>query len=289
MATTRVSANRRYLVLLLSTPVLVAVGPELVKASTTAFTTVFMYITRDNKEKVNPTKRPPAYKEVSELQKKLNPGAMQEDSIVESSRDGYFLTEDITYFDMSNWKPIPDTMKNPKKYSPVYFENFLRVVKTDTIKKIKIYMATSGSGIERLRCSSYNDSLRYAIEPKQKSHKIAYELSIDVSQEPVGQPFVLKICGTFWDSFRGKDDNWAETYTDSDVKHLKKLRLVVTLPPNKKFAAPEYAVTTGNDYKDFVMYRGDGRKLEDRSKNELSWDIEKPSSNKLYKMSWKWQ
>jgi hypothetical protein len=201
------------------------------------------------------------------------------------SIEGTDLLKDISVFDLRSWTPT-GAAAMVRRESPVNYINYLHLKKVRPIEKYVIRYGTEGYAID-LRCITHAFTvLERERSPQQTSGK-QYALEVDISSEPVGREFLLVVEATYWNGFSNPNEEYASTYTDTDINPSGELALIVLFPESKPFT--EYKLLDGPSEGDAMdAYRGVHSFYADSNKRFIYWSIRERKVNHRYKLHWKW-
>lgn len=202
----------------------------------------------------------------------------------QTNTEGYVILKDISIFDLRGWKQVPAEMKD-SRFSPANYINYLHIKKISIEDSMYAHYSTSGSGID-LRCITQNYKIYEQIENSSHSEEKNYGISIDISNIPLEQEFLVVIEATYWNGFQNITEETATTYTDNNVKGLDELDLIILLPYDKPFKSINRFVGEGNE---LLSYTGVERFSTDALNNRfIFWNIRDLRPNSHYSIKWSW-
>lgn len=204
----------------------------------------------------------------------------------ESNSDLYELIKDISIFDLRQWKPTPDSLKNTR-YSPANYINYLHIKKTRPLDEIVIHFGTSGFGID-MRCIT--NPFKFYQKEKPTFHDSVnykeYALVVDISRLPLNKEALVVVESTYWNGFSNLNFEDASTYTDDEIHGLDELVLIVFFPENKPFK--DYKFLDKKFDSPEGSYRGILSFYEDINKKYIYWSIKDRQAGHHYRLRWNW-
>jgi hypothetical protein len=211
----------------------------------------------------------------------------------EQSDEAFSLLRDMSIFDLRSWRPVPESEKKNKRYSPVNYINYLHLKK---VRPANIYYAhydTPGSIID-LRCITHPAKI-ITIE-KSEEHPgenwKEYIVEADVSEIPLNEEFLIVIEATYWNLFQNLAEEEASTYTDQDITALGELGLIVFFPaskPFKKYSLWSRVKPTANTTNKEKQYISPTVIYADTEAGRfIYWNITTRQSDHYYKLKWAW-
>lgn|GEM_PF-6985315 len=156
------------------------------------------------------------------------------EDLVKNKQGELELVSDISIFDLTQWRKVPEEKVFKERVSPAMYKNVLRVIKRKPITTLYAHYETSGYGID-LQCISHKHKIALKKPSDDPEHNTVYSreyaVEIDISAEPLNQPFTVIVNGIYWNGFRTVEANDASTYTDKSVP--SELGLIVVFPDHK--------------------------------------------------------
>lgn len=204
----------------------------------------------------------------------------------ESNAALYDLFKDISIFDLRQWKPTPDSLKNTR-HSPANYINYLHLKKSRPLDKIVIHYATTGFAID-MRCITNSFDFYQQQNPTVHNGQVwkEYALVIDVSSMPLDREFLIVVEATYWNGFRNLQSEDAATYTDAEANELDELGLIVFFPEAKPFTNYQFLDKPENGMED--SYRGVQSFYADINRKYIYWSVKDRQPSHHYKLKWNW-
>ena len=197
------------------------------------------------------------------------------------------VRKDVRVFDLRSREDVPESRK-AEKISRVLQTRYTLLKKIARTKYIRYRFATTGADVEA-RCLTHEYSASQLSDLKLQTVNQArdltkiLELRIDVSDEPVGEEFLIINEAHYWNAFQGEDVEWAGAITQYKTHELGLLLLFGngnTYEHIAKYGTP-------GDSKAKKRFRGKDR--EYHSPQSLYWVIKEPEPNITYEIEWRWK
>jgi hypothetical protein len=237
---------------------------------------------------------------VSAFQKPSNvtipppPASVQDvQRIDEPNYRSFRFIRDISILDLRSVEESPWFAKLPgfnlfykkkNRIRPGVLKNYMVIRKVDTASRIHITYSTSG--ILDIRCPTHLASYRKANRIIDGKEIESWEVIADVSTIPIGQEFELLVEATYWNGFRGENDEDYATYAhgQSDPEELSVIIMFPEDKPFKNINVTEYPP----DSKNGAPVQGQVRSMPGSQNETFYWTTVSQRPNWFYKVSWQW-
>ncbi len=188
--------------------------------------------------------------------------------------------------DLSQWQFVPDGHAT-EKLSPVLWNDKLKVRRLNArSKSFVIRHATTGIVTPEFSSDTHHVEPHETVEKPQegKLYKLRiFDVSLDVSGEPVDQWFPLELKAKYWNACNDPEKGWAAIPI---VHPTENLVFEIQFPASKPVETWERRVgprdtTTSDLITDDAIWI-------DPNNQVLRWTVDHPQRNWVYKYVWKW-
>ncbi len=164
------------------------------------------------------------------------------------------------------------------------------VINQMTVRKVaaqdQIRIGYTASGELDLRCLSQPFSVRLATDRTRDVRQ--GELVINVKDVPVGSVFVIVNEVTYWNSFRGTDQDDYSTYTHNHQSQPEDLSVAIIFPEHKRFKTMDVS-QRGRDDEALLPLGGDHQRTPGPENSTFYWSATTPAGERRYVvLAWTW-
>jgi hypothetical protein len=204
-------------------------------------------------------------------------------TLADPTYDGVEIMKDVKIIDLRGRVPVPPEKKTSDKISSATWVRYTLMKKLKEKHFVEFESATTGAGIDAR-------SLTHAYElitTKQPHFHGGLQvkpvvLKIDISNEPVGQEFLVINEMTYWNAFTGEDADWAAMHRVQN----EEIAMVVLFPEGKPVQSYEFL-----HYKQGMQpepFRGSHKFYVSNNKLVLFWGPEDLKRDSVYQVRWRW-
>ena len=212
-----------------------------------------------------------------------------EDKALKSRIPAIDVREKKSTFDLRKQVAVPLDDRQKKKLSVVTNTQVFRLARAFPEQTSFIVTAGSTTTFDPLHSSSTHKLQSYVnpdAMPVGTDSTKRWIAEFEVRDEPLFKEFELVYNGTFWNSFQGETDEWAETSAQFPIKRLI---LSVVFPESKPFTENSlefrhypFGQNTPRDQYPSPTY------VISEDKSTVTWTIPEPTMGYIYRMEWKW-
>ena len=197
--------------------------------------------------------------------------------------DGVEILKDVRIIDLRGRVPVPPDKKTSDKISSATWVRYTLMKKLKEKNFVEFESATTGAGIDA-RSLTHKYELITTKQPH--FHGTAsvkpVVLKIDISNEPVGQEFLVINEMTYWNAFTGEETDWAAMHR---VKN-EEVAMVVLFPEDKPVKS--YAFLQNEKGGHPEPFRGRHKSYVSENGLVLFWGPEDLKRNFMYQVQWRW-
>ena len=197
--------------------------------------------------------------------------------------NGVEILKDVRIIDLRGRVPVPPDKKTSEKISSATWVRNTLMKKVAEKSFVEFEFATTGAGIDARSLTH-----KYEIITTKQPHfhgSVQVKptvLKIDISNEPVGQEFLIINEMTYWNAFTGEETDWAAMHRVQN----EEVAMVVLFPENKPVKSYEFL-----QYKQGVQpepFRGRHRSYVSENGLVLFWGPEDLKRDFVYQTRWRW-
>jgi hypothetical protein len=204
-------------------------------------------------------------------------------TLADPTYDGVEIVKDVRIIDLRGRVPVPPEKKTSDRISSASWVRYILMKKTKAKDFVEFESATTGAGIDA-RSLTHKYEL---ITTKQAHFHGSVQvnpvvLRIDISNEPVGQEFLIINEMTYWNAFTGEDADWAAMHRVQN----EEVAMVVLFPNDKPIKSSDFF-----EYKPGVQpepFRGRHRSYTSENGLVLFWGPEELKRGFVYQVKWRW-
>ena len=196
---------------------------------------------------------------------------------------GVEILKDVRIIDVRGRVPVPLEKKTSDKISSATWVRYTLIKKVKERSFVEFEFATSGAGIDARSLTH-----RYELITTKQPHFHGSAqvrpvvLKIDISNEPVGQEFLIINEMTYWNAFTGEESDWAAMHRVQN----EEVSMVVLFPEDKPVKSYEFL-----QYKPGTQpepFRGRHRSYVSENGLVLFWGPEDLKRDFVYQTRWHW-
>ena len=211
-------------------------------------------------------------------------------TLTDPEYDGVEVLKDVRVIDLRGRVPVPPEKKTSDKISSATWVRYTLMKKLKERNFVEFESATTGAGIDA-RSLTHEYQL---ITTKQPHFHGSVQvtpmvLKIDISNEPVGQEFLIISEMTYWNAFTGEDTDWAAMHRVQN----EEVAMVVLFPEEKPVQS--YKFLQHKPGMEPEPFRGKQRFYVSKNNLVLFWapedvkrDPEAPKRDLVYQVKWRW-
>jgi len=197
--------------------------------------------------------------------------------------DGVEILKDVKVVDLRGRVAVPPDKKTTDKISPASWVRYTLMKKLKPKDFVEFESATTGAGIDARSLSH-----RYELITTRNPHfhrgvpVKPTVLKIDISNEPIGQEFLVINEMTYWNAFTGEEGDWAAMHR---LQH-EDIAMVVLFPEDKPVKSSEFL-----EYKPGGQpepFRGRHKSYVSENGLVLFWGPEDLKRDFVYEVKWRW-
>jgi hypothetical protein len=220
------------------------------------------------------------------VQKNPEQQVVKKDKLTEPLQEGLYFLNHTAVTNLRTRLEVPPG-KEKEKYSPVTRLLYSTLKRTEaTAKLAEFEYGTTGVDID-VSCLSHPKSQLYQSLQPHKHGDVTlahtYQLRVKVDDVPVNEPFGIVTAATYWNSFQGKDKEWAALVSPAKCDELVVVLLFDAQKPMKTFKLFAYP---HNGKKQ--AYEGTGETFRSQDGTVFSWKVRGPKGLHSYEVEWEW-
>jgi len=153
-------------------------------------------------------------------------------------------------------------------------------------QQLSFQFATTGVGLDP-RCLTHHYSLKKAVEPDVHGDRRLgenWEVQVDVSDVPLNEEFLVINEITYWNAFRGEDQDWAAIKAEKDTREIALLLLFPQDKPYKSYELYAYPHGSGKQ----KLFAGESTIFPSKNHMTLFWKVNNPKTDYTYEIVWTW-
>ncbi|WP_285813081.1 hypothetical protein [Bradyrhizobium sp. 62B] len=188
--------------------------------------------------------------------------------------------------DLSDWKPVPEEALSVPTSKTVWHDRYKLKRLRDDIRTFVMRRAVTGEVKPEFASSTHRYTVRDASErPLIQWRPIPrlYDVLIDVSNEPVGEWFDVRVDSVYWNVFLTPETWWIGIPVQFPTQSI---RLEVR-SSSKTFGSFQRAAYPRSETpENHLVNEPTAEKSADG--HSIVWNIAKPSQNWIYRLAWEW-
>jgi hypothetical protein len=197
--------------------------------------------------------------------------------------DGVEILKDVRIIDLRGRVPVPPEKKTSDKISSATWVRYILVKKLKEKNFVEFEAATTGAGIDARSLTH-----KYELITTKQPHfhgSVGVKpvvLKIDISNETVGQEFLVINEMTYWNAFTGEETDWAAMHRVQN----EEAAMVVLFPeekPVKSYTFLQYEKGMAPE-----PFRGRHRSYVSDNGLVLFWGPEDLKRDHGYQVQWRW-
>ena len=197
--------------------------------------------------------------------------------------DGVEILKDVRIIDLRGRVPVPPELKTSDKISSATWVRYTLMKKTKEKDFVEFESATTGAGIDARSLTHSYELITTKQAHFHGSVKVTpVVVKIDISNERIGQEFLVINEMTYWNAFTGEETDWAAMHRVQN----EEVAMVVLFPKEKpvksyKFLQHEKGVQP-------EPFRGRHKSYVSDNGLVLFWGPEDLKRNFVYQVQWQW-
>lgn len=206
-------------------------------------------------------------------------------TVPDNSNKLFSVLTDDRVVDLRSWKRVPQDKFN-EQYSAVTSIRTVTLTRSNDGLLYRTQGRTSGTAIF-WECLSRHNHRVFDVPGNVfvgQDRMIARTIEVDVSNEPAGEPFAIKLAMTHWNSLQTQPEQWfgAIGYPES-----LKVSLLLIFPAGMPYSK-YYLETAKTTIDKPTEFTGPRVLLEGPNRNWIYWEIPKPEAGRVYRLHWEW-
>lgn len=216
----------------------------------------------------------------------LASGAWRPKPVPPPPQVGFEIFNQDRVVDLTDWKPVPSDSLSKPVSKTVWHDRLKMKRLRDDIKTFVMRRAVTGDVKPEFSSSTHRYTVKDASERpliQWRPIEHLYDVTIDVSNEPVGEWFDARIDAVYWNVFLTKESQWVGIPVQFPTHSI---RLEVQ-SSTKTFGAFERAAYKRTDTPVNNLVN-DTNAQKSADGHSIIWNIGSPSQNWVYRLAWEW-
>lgn len=195
------------------------------------------------------------------------------------------VIDNTTTFDVTAWRPVTEAQRRTKT-SPATITTILTVRRLRDDMTWYPHRIASTSLLEpEYASTTHSIKMDPALDPGVTENMKAWWLEVDVSREPLYDPFIIEYSYKTWNGFQGISNEWAAFCSSHPTRHLQ---LVVKLPPTKPLRSYELLRYPRVPKAKRELYNGPRNVTINSDSTQITWRIDSPWIEYVHRINWTW-
>lgn len=203
-----------------------------------------------------------------------------------SPQVGFEIFNQDRVVDLTDWKPMPEDALSVPTSKTVWHDRLKLKRLRDDLKTFTMRRAVTGEIKPEFTSATHRLTVKDASErPLIQWRPIdrLYDVLIDVSNEPVGEWFDVRLDSVYWNVFLTKDSQWIGLPV---LFPTHSIRLEVQ-SQSRTFGSFQRAAYKRTDTpENNLVNEPTAEKSADG--HSIVWNIDRPSQNWVYRLAWEW-
>lgn len=188
--------------------------------------------------------------------------------------------------DLARWQFVPELNKEDRLSAAFWSDTYKVRRLRPTARQFTVRHASSGAPAPEFASPTHHLTVEETKERPQGGPRPKlriFDITVDVSGEPIGEWFDLVINATYWNAFNNAEDGWAGLPI---VHPTQQAVFEISFPTTKPVSSWERRRGSRDTATSDLVTDNAITVEEDGSR--LRWKIEAPELNWVYKIIWEW-